>query len=190
MNHKTSAADRAVALDSERLALRAPTLDDFEESAAMWSDASVVRHIGGRPFTREESWARLMRHAGHWQLLGFGFWVVRERTGGRFVGEVGLAEFRRDIRPSFDGAFEIGWALSPSAQGRGYATEAALAALDWIGRRRGPARTVCIIEPENARSIGVATKCGYTEFARTMYKNSSVIVFERPSGVSDARPST
>ena len=42
--------------DTERLVLRVPTLDDFEESAAMWSDETVVRHIGGRPFTREESW--------------------------------------------------------------------------------------------------------------------------------------
>jgi len=169
------------AIDSERLSLRIPTLSDFDESAAMWSDAAVVRYIGGRSFTREESWARLMRHVGHWQLLGLGFWVVRECDGGRFVGEVGLADFRRDIQPSLDGALEIGWVLSPRVHGNGYATEAARAALEWLGRRRGPARTVCIVEPENTASIRVAQKCGFGEFARTIYKNSAVILFERPA---------
>jgi len=169
------------AADSERLTLRVPGLADFEDSAALWADPDVVRYTSGRAFTREESWARLMRYVGHWELFGFGFWVVRERDGGRFVGEVGLANFRRDIQPPLDGGFEIGWAVSPSAHGKGYATEAALASLRWIEERQAPPRTVCIINPENAASIGVARKCGYSEFGRTTYKDSPVILLERPA---------
>jgi RimJ/RimL family protein N-acetyltransferase len=165
--------------DTERLTLRVPGLADFEDSAAMWGDPDVVRHITGRAFTREESWARLLRYLGHWQLLGFGFWVVREREGGRFVGEVGIGNFRRDIQPPLDGGFEIGWALAPSAQGKGYATEAALASLRWIEDRHAPLRTVCVINPENTASVGVARKCGYAEYARTTYKESPVILLER-----------
>ncbi|HEY3776759.1 MAG TPA: GNAT family N-acetyltransferase [Rhizomicrobium sp.] len=167
------------AIASARLVLRLPTLADFDESAAMYSDAGVVRHIGGRPFTREESWARLMRHVGHWHLMGYGFWVVRERIGGRFVGEVGFAEFRRDIEPRLEGTPEIGWVLSPDAHGRGYATEAASAGLGWFDRHAGKRRTVCMIEPENAASLRVAAKCGYSAFARTTYRNSSVMLLER-----------
>jgi len=164
---------------TERLSLRLPTLGDFEESAAMWSDQGVVRHIGGRPFTREESWLRLLRHVGHWQLLGFGFWVVRERNGGEYVGEVGLGDFRRETTPSFLGDPEIGWVLARNAHGQGYATEAARAALEWMRVRHRFERTVCMIEPGNAPSLGVAAKCGFREFARTTYKNAAVMLLER-----------
>jgi RimJ/RimL family protein N-acetyltransferase len=165
--------------DSERLTLRLPALQDFGDSAAMWSDRWVVRHIGGRPFTREESWLRLLRHVGHWQLFDFGFWVVREKATGGFVGEVGFGDFRREMTHDFGGDPEMGWVLTPAAQGRGYATEAARAALAWMKSHHNPARTVCIIEPENTASVRVASKCGFQEFARTTYKHTAVTLFER-----------
>jgi RimJ/RimL family protein N-acetyltransferase len=167
--------------DTERLVLRVPTLDDFEESAAMWSNETVVRHIGGRPFTREESWQRLLRHVGHWQLLGFGFWVAREKTSGTYVGEVGLGDFRRDMKPGLGDSPEVGWVLAPPAHGKGYATEAAQAALGWMDHQHKPARLVCMVEPENAASLHVASKCGFHEFARSTFKNSAVVLLERIS---------
>jgi RimJ/RimL family protein N-acetyltransferase len=166
-------------VDTKRLTLRLPTLKDFDESATMWSDQAIIRHVGGRPFTREESWLRLLRHVGHWQLFDFGFWVVREKTGGGFVGEVGLGDFRREMTPGFRGDPEMGWVLARNAHGKGYATEAASAALAWMSLRHNPARTVCMIEPENTASLRVAEKCGFKEFARTTYKNSAVVLFER-----------
>ena len=169
----------STSIDTERLTLRVHGLSDFADCAAMWADAEVMRYLSGRAFTREESWARLLRYVGHWQLLGFGFWAVRERASGRFVGEVGFANFERDIEPSFDGAPEIGWVLMPWAQGKGYATEAAQAALAWCEARMGKVRTVCIIVPDNAASLRVAEKCGYTEFARSTYKESAIVMLER-----------
>ena len=166
-------------LDTERLSLRLPTLSDFEDSAAMWGDPAIVRHIGGRPFTREESWLRLLRHVGHWQLFGFGFWVVRERKAGGFVGEVGLGDFRRETIPTFHGNPEIGWVLVQSAHGKGYATEAAQAALEWMRLQHRTPRVVCMIEPENAASARVAAKCGFREFARTTYKNKGALLLEK-----------
>lgn len=174
----------ARATASDRLTLKPPTLADFEESAAIYGDAGVVRYLGGRPFTREECWARHLRHVGHWQLMGFGFWVVRERDCGRFVGEVGFGELRRTIEPSFEGSPEIGWVLAPDAQGKGYATEAARAALEWFDRHLGTRRTVCMIETGNAASFRVAAKCGYTTFARSTYKSSEVVLLERPPTAS------
>src|SRR5437762_7040767 len=113
-----------LSLDTDRLTLRPHRLDDFPDTRALWSDPEVTRFIGGRPLTEEETWQRLLRYVGHWSLLGFGYWAVRERGSGRFVGEVGFANGKRTLEPSFGDAPEIGWVLATSAQGRGYATEA------------------------------------------------------------------
>jgi RimJ/RimL family protein N-acetyltransferase len=137
----------------------------------------VTRFIGGRPFTTEEVWARLLRYTGHWHHLGYGYWVVRETASGRFVGEVGFADFKRDLSPSFDGAPEMGWVLATWASGRGFATEAVRAGLAWIDERF--ARTVCLINVDNSRSMRVATKSGYREWQRSTYKGSPVVLYER-----------
>jgi RimJ/RimL family protein N-acetyltransferase len=170
----------APSLETERLILRGHTPADYDESAAMWGDPLVTRYIGGRPSTAEESWTRVLRYAGMWALLGHGYWVVRERGSGRFVGEVGLADFRREITPALDGAPEAGWVLAPWAHGRGFATEALRAALSWGDAHLAAPRTVCLIAPENAASLRVAGKCGYREFARGTYKGEPTIICERP----------
>ena len=166
-------------ITTERLTMQPPAREDFEDCSALWSDPEVVRFIGGKPSTREEAWARLTRYAGHWVLQGYGFWTLRERDTGRFVGEVGSADFKRDITPSLDGAQEMGWVLSRMAHGKGYATEAVTAALAWNEKRFPGARIVCMIDPGNAASLRVAEKCGFREFARTTYKETGVILFER-----------
>ena len=173
-----------VELDSPRLILRRHTRADFPDMVTLWSDPDVVRHIGGRPFSEEEVWTRLLRYAGHWSLLGFGYWTVRRREDGGFVGEVGFADFHRDLQPGFDGAPEIGWVLSPAMHGQGFATEAVTAALAWAERRFGPAgalqgRTVCMIEPDNTASLRVAEKVGFRRYAQTRYHDAPTCLFER-----------
>jgi RimJ/RimL family protein N-acetyltransferase len=167
-------------IDTPRLTLRGHRIDDFAETAAMWADPAVTRFIGGRPFTAEEAWGRLHRYVGHWALLGFGFWAVCEKASGRLVGEVGFADFKREIDPPFGGKPEAGWVLAPWGHGKGYATEAMLAALAWADRRFTATTIVCIIDPANAPSIRVAEKCGFQEWTRTTYKGDPTIVFERP----------
>ncbi len=162
-----------------RLRLRGHAASDLHECVRLWADERVVRHILGRPSTMEEAWSRLLRYAGLWSLLGFGYWLVEERATGAFVGEVGLADFRRDIEPSFDGALEAGWVLHPDAQGRGFATEAVRAALDWSDGHLGRRRVACMVAPENTPSLRVAEKCGFREFARTAYKGEPTILLER-----------
>jgi RimJ/RimL family protein N-acetyltransferase len=174
-------ATTAPVIETERLILRAHTLDDFGACAAMWGDPRVTRHIGGRPSTEEEVWARVLRYAGLWALLGYGYWALEERESGRFVGEAGFADFRREVTPPLD-APEAGWVLAPWAHGRGYATEAVRAALAWGDAHLAARATVCMIAPENAASIQVAAKCGYRERTRTTYKDEDTIVFERPRG--------
>jgi RimJ/RimL family protein N-acetyltransferase len=176
-----------LSIRTERLTMAPHVLADFDDSLAMWSDPGVVRHIGGRVFAPDECWARLHRYVGHWALLGFGYWVVRETATGAFVGEVGFADFRRPLDPPFGDAPEIGWALSPAMHGRGYATEAVRAALAWGDAHFGRLRTVCMIEPENAASIRLAERCGYRGYARSAYKDAPVVLFERLPTAPESR---
>ncbi len=145
----------------------------------MWADPEVTRYIGGRPSTPEEVWGRLLRYPGHWAMLDFGYWAIEERDSGRFIGELGFADYHRQIEPSLDGIPEIGWALAPHAHGKGYGTEAVLAAVKWGDEHLPSRRTACMISPENAASIRVAEKCGYRFWTDALYKGSSAMLFHR-----------
>src|SRR5271155_1325808 len=166
-------------LETERLKLRGHRLEDFVDCAAMWADPEVTRFIGGKPFTEEESWTRLLRYVGHWSLLGFGYWVAEEKATGNFVGEMGFADYKRDLEPSLKGTPEIGWALASHAHGKGYATEAVRAAVAWGDAHFPSARTACIIAPENLASVRIAVKCGYREFTHTTYKGRPTVMYVR-----------
>src|SRR3569832_798946 len=95
-------------LHTSRLILRGHRLDDFADLAAMWGDPEVTRYIGGAPSTQAASWSRLHRYRGHWSLLEYGFWAIEERESGRYVGDIGLADFRRGLAQPFADAPEVG----------------------------------------------------------------------------------
>lgn len=164
---------------TERLILRPHRLDDFEACAALWAEPAVVRFIGGVPYTREQSWSRLLRYKGSWHFLGFGFWAIEERQSGDFVGEAGFLEGRRAMTPSIEGTLEAGWVLSPSANGKGYATEALTAMIGW-GKAQFPEhRMTCIIATENKASQRVAAKLGFKAVTETTYFDSAIVLLER-----------
>ncbi|QOI57363.1 GNAT family N-acetyltransferase [Rouxiella badensis] len=166
-------------IETPRLILRGHTVDDFNVIAALWADPEIVRFIGGTPSTREASWTRLLRYVGHWQLLGFGYWVVKEKESGRFIGEIGLADFQRNMQPSLENKAEMGWVLSPEFHGKGYASEAAKAVLDWAAAHL-ERPVCCIIAPENTPSIRLAEKHGFIHQIDTTYQDSPVRLYSRP----------
>jgi RimJ/RimL family protein N-acetyltransferase len=133
-------------LETDRLRLRAQTLADFPAYCALWADPIVTRYTVGKPCTAEETWSRLLRNAGHWSMLGFGTWLVEEKSTADFVGEVGLFDYHRNIDPPLTSP-EIGWVLSPAKHGRGYATEAVHALLNWARDRFTSSEIACIISP-------------------------------------------
>ncbi len=148
-------------LETPRLILRETRAGDFEACAALWGDARVVRHIGGRVSTPSESWGRMLRFPGLWALLGYGYWTLTERETGAFAGQVGLADFKSDLSVDISGIPEAGWVLSPRVHGRGYATEAMGAVLDWADANLSAPQSCCLIDPDNAASLNVARKLGY-----------------------------
>lgn len=159
--------------------LREPRIADFPDFAATQADAEVMRYIsGGKTLGREDAWRKFMTLAGFWMMLGHGWWTVLEKETGAYVGYVGFSDFKRDI-DGFDAPYEYGWTLASSMGGKGYATEAALAALDWGAERFPDARFTCLINQDNAASIRVAEKCGFRKFGQAQYKDAPVIFFER-----------
>ena len=182
----TSGADVPL-LETERLRLRPHRIDDLGDCAAMWGDEIVARHIGGKTFTPEEVWWKILRYAGLWSLLGFGYWALEDKATGRFAGEVGFADFHRDITPPFGDQPESGWVFAPWAHGAGLATEAVRAVLAWGDENLRSPSTVCAIDPGNLASIRVAEKCGYRDPRPITYEGVSLLRFERDSSGMPAK---
>ncbi|QJB69172.1 GNAT family N-acetyltransferase [Parasphingorhabdus halotolerans] len=166
-------------IETERLLLRPHIAEDFPGCLAMWQDPQVIRYIGNVPSTEGEAWMRFLSYFGRWELMGYGMFAVIEKDSGDFLGEIGFSDFRRNLGPDFDPFHEGAWVMNQAGQGKGYAFEATAAAHDWLDRKFKPEKTVSIIDPDNAASIKLAGKLGYTETRRDEYKGDAVIVFER-----------
>ncbi|WP_187969148.1 GNAT family N-acetyltransferase [Aquibium microcysteis] len=170
----------APVVETERLILRPHRPADHEAYARLWADPVTVRFIGGRPFSRSESWGRILRQIGHWRVQGFGFWALEEKASGALVGEAGFHDLRRDVVPAFDGVPEAGWALAPGFHGRGLAREAVEAIHSWGDRHLGTERCVCIIEPENHASLRIARAIGYADPVETTHAGTPILLLTRP----------
>ncbi|MCA3256302.1 MAG: GNAT family N-acetyltransferase [Alphaproteobacteria bacterium] len=152
---------------------------DLADAMAMRAHPDVTRHLGSQTGALEDGWSRVYRNVGHWAVQGYGYWALRETATGRFVGEVGAADFQRALTPPLGPGPELGWALVREVWGQGLAKEAVAGALVWLDRRLGPGRRTCFINEGNDASIAVARHSGFREFARGHYKEMPVILFER-----------
>lgn len=157
-------------LATARLHLRPHLPEDLGDSLRLWSDPATVRYIGGTPLTREEVWSRLLRNLGHWQVYGYGYFVVQHQ--GEFLGEVGIAEFKREGLQLHS---EAGWVFLPEAQGQGFAREAVQHILEWFSRP-----TSCIIHPDNGPSLKLALQLQYQPHQTALYKGQPTVVHHRP----------
>lgn len=163
---------------TERLILTPCALSDFDDCNVMRSDPKVMAFIGGNALP-EDTWIKLLRNVGHWTSFGYGLFTLREKQGGRYVGELGLAHFHRGLGDRFDPFPEGAWALASAAQGKGYGTEALEAVHDWFFERRDEGRTVCIIDPANTPSLRLGERLGYRPFGQAEYRGKPVTMLER-----------
>lgn len=170
---------QAPTLETIRLILRPHAVADYADCRTLWASPDVVRHIGGTPLDSQAVWFRILRYAGMWSLLGYGMWVIEERDSGAFLGEAGLLSAERGIA-ELEGVPEAGWVLGPAAWGRGIATEAMQAILDWADAHLDAPSLRCIIDPGNEASIHVAEKLGFEVLVDTDYGGKPTRVFDRP----------
>ncbi len=142
------------AMETERLVLRMFRESDTDAYAEMVADPEVMRFLGGSPLPRAEAWRNMAMVLGHWHLRGYGTWAVEEKGSGELGGRIGCWQ------PEGWPGLEVGWALRRRFWGRGYATEAARASMDYAFNELGQTRVISLIDPENVNSIRVAERLG------------------------------
>lgn len=163
------------ALTADLLCLRpgASAASDYER---LFTDPAVERWLRPepmRPFSRADLQQMARRDQAHWRRHGYGPWVVRERESGALVGRGGLAwatvAGRREV--------ELPWAVMPSLQGRGYATQMAEAAIE-AAREAGLGTVVSLTLPSNLASRRVMDKAGLRQVGEIEHVGLPHVLYE------------
>ena len=139
-------------IQTPRLTLRGHQASDFDPYAAFWA-GSRSKAVGG-PFDRKDAWEEFLSDAGHWVVRGFGSWIAEDRDSGQPVGWIGF------YFPDRYEEVELGWTLFDQFEGKGYAQEAAIAALEFGAKEFDIHRPASFIEAKNTRSIALAERLG------------------------------
>jgi ribosomal-protein-alanine N-acetyltransferase len=158
-------------LRTPRLILRSWRQDDLAPYAAMNADPEVRRWFLGT-LSRAESDAQVAQLQAHIDTHGFGFWAVELIEQARLIGFVGLQHVA--FAASFTPAVEIGWRLARGDWGRGYATEAARAALDDGFGRLGLAEIISFAVAGNLPSQRVMQRIGMRRDARADFDHPNI----------------
>jgi RimJ/RimL family protein N-acetyltransferase len=169
-------------LETERLLLRPVREADVEPLYAMMQDPDVMQYIGERRIpTLQEVWRWVAGWIGHWAWRGYGQWAVEERSSGELIGRVGI------LNPVEWPGPEVAYMLGKPWWGRGYATEAAGAAMDWGFETTGFDRLISLIDPANVASIAVATHLGETPRGEVELWGNQVLIYAIDRAAWEAR---
>ena len=174
-----------IRIETERLLLRPFGPADVENHVAMMADPLVAKTLtaDGKPRSRGEEWRMAATLIGHWSIRGFGFFSVIDKSTGDWLGRVG---------PWFPEGWisvECGWAMRSAAWGKGYAPEAAIAAIRWtFANNPSLERIISVIDPKNQNSQNVARKVGETKSGEVFdYQNLKLDIWAAERGAWLAR---
>jgi RimJ/RimL family protein N-acetyltransferase len=171
-------------LETARLILREPRLEDFTAHAAIWADPLSTRYFDGYRYSEEDIWLRFQRNMGNWLMFGFGFWAAQMKDSGRYVGALGFFHARRDIDVPFRDAPEAGWVIAPDCHGQGLANEGMAAAVAWADTHIEAPQSWCMINADNVVSQKVAVRAGYRPAQDGLYHGKPMLTFLRPRAMS------
>jgi RimJ/RimL family protein N-acetyltransferase len=176
----TASGTSGTALETARLRLEPFALAHAGALSLMDSDPIVMRFIGdGSTKPLEETIAAIKRVQVRWERLGYSWWTIFEKSSGTAVGTACLQHLENiDEKP-----LEIGWRLRPASQGKGYATEAGRAIIEFGFGKIGANSLLAVANPENVRSRKVMERLGMTfRGTETHYGQTCVVfVIERDS---------
>jgi RimJ/RimL family protein N-acetyltransferase len=155
-------------IETSRLLLRPPRIEDLDELVAIHAEPAVKRFMGR--FERPDimRWMELAER--DWEEHGYGRVAIIQRRDGRLLGRTGLKYWLQF------GETEVGWVLRTDAWGRGFATEAAIACLDWGFQNLALAYVTAMIRPDNTRSIRVAERLGMSPLREDVLMEEPVTV--------------
>ncbi len=162
-------------IETARLRLEPFNDSHYKGLRAMDNDASVMRYISnGIVKTPEETWENIRRVQARWQKYGFSWWAIKDKASGAVAGAACL-----QYLANVEGApLEIGWRLLPEQNGKGYATEAAKAIIDFAAEQTGATYLVAVADPENAASQRVMQRLGMTYKATEQHYDVPCVVYE------------
>jgi RimJ/RimL family protein N-acetyltransferase len=158
-----------VEIETERLIMRPVRVEDVDDLVAMHADPVTRRVFGEWTRDQVEDWAE--RSVREWEERGRGKLSILDRESGAFVGRSGLRFW-----PEFDET-EVGWVLMPEARGRGVATEAGRACVEWGFRDFDLPYVTAMIAPDNDASLAVARRLGMTPLREDVLHEVPVVVY-------------
>lgn len=142
-------------IETARLILRPPVVEDFSRWAEFHADPETNRFLGGvQP--PPQTWRTMMAVIGQWAATGEAMFSVIEKDSGLWMGRIG------PLHPYGWPGTEVGWSLHPDARGRGYAIEAAAASMDYAVDVLRWTDVIHCIAPANLASARVAERLGST----------------------------
>lgn len=144
-------------IETDRLILRAFRDEDREPMAAINADPRVHEWLGG-PITAEMTDATIERVNAHIAQHGYGFFAAERKADGKLIGMIGLQTVRDDLPPA--PGVELGWRLTPEAQGSGLATEGAAVVLAWGFANLDRDELIAFTAHNNLRSQAVMRRIG------------------------------
>lgn len=163
-------------IKTDRLIVKKPTLDDIDNQFLLQSDPDVMQYIAeGKPREIEKVRQLLIKLIAHQEKHGFSLGSVFEKDTGTFVGRAGLIYLGiDDTQPEI----EIGYALLKEHWNKGYATELAIALIDWGFHNLSVDKLVGVTHPNNVRSRHVLEKAGMNYIGIHHCYNNDVAKFE------------
>lgn len=160
---------------TSRLIIRQFQADDLDDLAAIFADPEVMHFSATGIKTYAQTQAFLERMLCQYQQKGFGLYALLEKSTQRIIGYCGLLSWSIDGKREI----EIGYRLASTHWGQGLGTEAAQAISDYAWQQLGIEGLICLIEPDNQRSIRVAQKIGMTYERNTMILDKLVRIYTK-----------
>lgn len=160
-------------IETRRLILRGPEAEDYPDFKATFSSYRS-RFMGG-PLNAYEAWMLYAAEIGHWQIRGYGMWMIHHRDTGATLGMAG------GWKPAKWPEAEIAWIIWPDKAGQGFALEATNAVRQYFYGTLGWDGAVSYLDPKNLDSIRLAERLGATRDKTAASVDGNDVVYRHPA---------